>query len=65
MSRERQKRKRWNVHRKFEPNRLSYTTLEQAYAKIVPQHIRILDVPAGEMEEPGEVCPLSKVRSVK
>jgi hypothetical protein len=64
MSRKRQRRS-WIVHRKFESNRLSQAALEQAYAKIVPQHIRILDVPAGEMEEPREVYPLSKVRSVK
>jgi hypothetical protein len=65
MSRKRQRRGRWMVHREFEPNRLSQATLEQAYAKIVPQHIRILDIPAGEMEERQQVRQLPRVRSVK
>ena len=64
MSRKRQRRS-WIVHREFEPNRLSQAALEQAYAKIVPQHIRILRVPAGEMEEPPKVRQLPRVRSVK
>jgi hypothetical protein len=65
MSRKRHRRRSWIVHRKFEPNRLSPAALEQAYAKIVPQRIRILDVPAGEMEEPRQVRQLPKVGSVK
>jgi hypothetical protein len=62
MSRKRQRR-RWIVHRKFEPNRLSPAMLEQAYAKIVPQHIRILRVPVGEMEGPQKVFQLARARS--
>jgi hypothetical protein len=65
MNRKRQRKKRLIVHQKFEPNRLSQATLEQAYAKIVPQHIRILDIPAGEVEEPPQVRQLSRDRSVK
>ena len=64
MSRKR-RRGRWIVQREFEPKRLSQAILEQAYAKIVPQHIRILDIPAGEMEEPREMRQLPKVGSVK
>ena len=61
----RRRRGRWIVQREFEPNRLSQTILEQAYSKIVPQHIRILDIAAGEMEERQQVRQLSRVRSVK
>lgn len=65
MSRKRQRRRRWIVHREYEPNRLSQAILEQAYAKIVPQHIRILRVPAGEMGERQETHQLPRARSVR
>jgi hypothetical protein len=32
----------WRVKRTFEPNRLSLSHLEAAYAQIVPIHLRIL-----------------------
>jgi hypothetical protein len=60
-----QRRGRWIVQREFEPNRLSQAILEQAYAKIVPQHIRILDIPAGEMKERQQIRQQLRVRSVK
>ena len=60
----RQERK-WVVHRKFEPNRLSQATLEQAYGNIVPPHIRVLCVPANGWQEPREVGQQPKERAVK
>jgi hypothetical protein len=42
MSPKRATQRRWIVHRTFEPDRLSSTTLVQAYAHIVPYHIRVL-----------------------
>ena len=64
MSRKR-RRGKWIVQREFEPNRLSQAILEQAYAKIVPQHIRVLDIPAGEMKEQQQIRQQPKVRSVR
>ena len=39
------------MHRKFEPTRLSQATLEQAYAKVVAQHIRVVSIPAEQLED--------------
>jgi hypothetical protein len=44
------KQTEWIVHRTYEPNRLSPTIMAQAYSKVVPHHIRILRVPAGEKD---------------
>jgi len=42
MSRRKRDPSQWQVKRTFEPNRLSLSHLEAAYAQIVPIHIRIL-----------------------
>jgi hypothetical protein len=55
MSRKRQRR-RWIVHRKYEPTRLSQAIMEQAYTTIVPRYIQVLRVPTGELEESYETC---------
>jgi hypothetical protein len=65
MSRKRQGKREWTVHQKFEPNRLSQASLEQAYAKIVPQHVRVLRIPISQLEEPQEVYQLARARSVR
>jgi hypothetical protein len=44
------KQREWIVHRKYEPNRLSQNIMAQAYSKVVPHHVRILRVPAGEKD---------------
>lgn len=44
------------MHRRFEPDRLSPTTLIQAYAHIVPYHIRVLPLPPARSEA-AEVSP--------
>jgi hypothetical protein len=44
------KQRDWIMHRKHEPSRLSQSILAQAYSKVVPHHIRILRVPAGEQD---------------
>jgi hypothetical protein len=44
------KQREWIVHRKHEPSRLSQSILAQAYSKVVPHHIRILRVPAGDKD---------------
>ena len=64
MSRKR-RRGKWIVQREFELNRLSQAILEQAYAKIVPQHIRIIEIPAGEMKERQQMRQQPRARSVK
>jgi len=38
------------VHRKYEPNRLSQSLMVQAYSKVVPHHICILCVQAGDKD---------------
>lgn len=48
MSQKQATQRRWTVHRTFEPDRLSVTTLIQAYAHIVPHHIRVLRLPEAE-----------------
>lgn len=45
MSPQRATRRRWMVQRRFEPDRLSSATLVQAYAHLVPFHIRVLRLP--------------------
>ncbi len=45
MSQKRATQRRWMVHRKFEPDRLSPTMLVKAYAHLVPPHIRVLRLP--------------------
>jgi hypothetical protein len=44
------KQREWIVHQTYEANRLSQSILAQAYSKVVPLHIRILRVPAGEQD---------------
>ena len=44
------------MHRRFEPDRLSPATLIQAYAHIVPYHIRVLRLPPARSEA-AEVPP--------
>lgn len=51
MSQKRATQRRWIVHRTFEPDRLSSTTLIQAYAHLVPAHIRVLRLPAAKPAE--------------
>lgn len=46
MKQKRATQRRWIVHRRFEPDRLSPATLIQAYAHIVPYHIRVLRLPS-------------------
>src|SRR5574341_1270199 len=50
MNQKRQTKRRWIVHRQFEPTRLSPAILVQAYAQIVPLHVRVLRLPAGSSE---------------
>jgi hypothetical protein len=57
------KQRDWIVHRKHEPSRLSQSILAQAYSKVVPHHIRILHVPAGE-QELNETRPQAERRCV-
>lgn len=38
------------MHRQFEPTRLSPAILVQAYAQIVPLHVRVLRLPVGGSE---------------
>lgn len=52
----RKRQRRWIVRRKYEPGRLSQVILEQAYTKIVPGYIKVLDAPTSEMEESSEMC---------
>jgi hypothetical protein len=54
MSQKRQTKRRWIVHRQFEANRLSPAILVQAYAQIVPPHVRVLRLPAGSSEAPQQ-----------
>ena len=48
------------MHHSFEPNRLSPTFLAQAYEKIIPQYVRIIDfetknaVEQDEAEQAGQ-----------
>jgi hypothetical protein len=65
MSRERRRERRWTVHRKFEPNRLSQATLERAYTTIVPQYILVLRAPTDKFDEPYEFCIQSMARCAK
>jgi hypothetical protein len=53
MSPKRATQRRWIVHRTFEPDRLSSATLVQAYAYIVPYHIRVLRLPLVSPEAAG------------
>jgi hypothetical protein len=59
MKQKRATQRRWIVHRRFEPDRLSPTTLIQAYAHIVPYHIRVLRLPPARSEA-AEVSPEQK-----
>lgn len=54
MNQKRATQRRWIVHRTFEPDRLSSTTLIQAYAHIVPSHIRVLRLPAAKSATQGD-----------
>ena len=56
MKQKRATQRRWIVHRRFEPDRLSPTTLIEAYAHIVPYHIRVLRLPP-DRSEAAEVSP--------
>jgi hypothetical protein len=38
------------VHRRYEPDRLSPARLAEAYEKVVPRYVRILDEWLNEME---------------
>jgi hypothetical protein len=62
MSQKQQTKRRWIVHRQFEANRLSPGILVQAYAHVVPPHVRVLRLPAGSAEAPQQRFdgPLSK-----
>jgi hypothetical protein len=50
MKQKRATQRRWIVDRRFEPDRLSPATLIQAYAHIVPYHIRVLRLPPARSE---------------
>lgn len=63
MSRKRQRK--WVVHRKFEPSRLSEVLLEQAYVKVVPPHVRVLSASAGQWEGSRTAGQLAKGRVAK
>jgi hypothetical protein len=54
MSQKQQTKRRWIVHRQFEPNRLSLAILVEAYTQIVPPHVRVLRLPADSPETPGQ-----------
>jgi hypothetical protein len=54
MSQKRATQRRWIVHRTFEPDRLSSMTLIQAYAHLVPAHIRVLRLPAAKSAAEGD-----------
>jgi hypothetical protein len=54
MNQKQQTKRRWIVHRQFEANRLSPVILVQAYAQVVPPHVRVLRVPTGSSEAPGQ-----------
>jgi hypothetical protein len=56
MSPKRQTKRKWIVHRRFEPNRLSPAMLVQAYAQVVPQYVRVLRLPADVPETPQKWC---------
>ena len=56
MKQKRATQRRWIVHQTFEPDRLSPATLIQAYAHIVPYHIRVLRLPLARSEA-AEVPP--------
>lgn len=58
MSQQRATQRRWMVHRTFEPDRLSSTTLVQAYAHLVPAHMRVLRLPPARSE--AEACPAAR-----
>ena len=47
------------MQRRFEPDRLSSATLVQAYARLVPSHIRVLRLPL-PTSEAADVIPQSK-----
>jgi hypothetical protein len=59
MSQKQATQRRWIVHRTFEPDRLSVTTLVQAYAHIVPHHIRVLRLPEAEGSPDTKQIPRS------
>jgi hypothetical protein len=68
MSQQRATQRRWMVQRTFEPDRLSATTLVQAYAHLVPYHIRVLRLPlasaaAEATQEPKQVHLSDRARS--
>ena len=54
MNKRRATKKRWIVHRKFEPNRLSTDIMVQAYAQIIPQHVRVVRLGVSQAETPGD-----------
>ena len=56
MKQKRATQRRWIVHQTFEPDRLSPATLIQAYAHIVPYHIRVLRLPP-VWSEAADVLP--------
>ena len=62
MSQKQATQRRWIVHRTFELDRLSPATLIQAYAQLVPAHMRVLRLPPTPSE--GENCPATKVVSL-
>lgn len=69
MSQKQATQRRWIVHRTFEPDRLSPATLIQAYAHLVPAHMRVLRLPPTRSEVENypatKVVPLSEQASVK
>jgi hypothetical protein len=62
MNQKQQTKRRWIVHRQFEANRLSPGILVQAYAQVVPPHVRVLRLPEGSSEAAQQQFegPLSK-----
>ena len=44
------RKKTWTVSRRYEPDRLSTTRLADAYEKVVPRYIRVLEQKASEMK---------------
>jgi hypothetical protein len=53
MNKKRATKKRWTVHREFEPNRLSADIMIQAYAQLIPPQVRVIRLRMNQTETSG------------
>ncbi len=49
------RKKRWTVHREFEPNRLSADIMIQAYAQIIPPQVQVVRLGINQTETSGRI----------